>query len=458
MRALLVRPPTRHLYGTAGPDLGLASLKTALARAGFTTMIYDGLKRRRERPPFAQVVADFSPDVIGYKAFSQDAPTAREMAAAAAGARPGVMQIIGGPFPTGAREQLFRYMGDCFRFALAGEGDRALPALLAAWRDGRDGDDTPGLIRRVNGEVRVNPQDFPDDLDALGLPDRTDMPPGHYEPDYAGAVYLPLMTTRGCPYACRYCAARLLNGRKVRRRSGERVAAEVAGLRAAWGIGEFNLVDDNFTLIKEHALDVCAALAARTPGVRWRCTNGVRLDSLDEETLQAMERAGCYEVYVGLETGSERVAAEMDRRTSLPTLIEKVKLIRRVTRFNILGFFMVGYPTEEAADLRQTISLALSLPLDMASFFYFKPHVGTPVWAELAAATAREFDWGAQFYERLDDFPRRLSPAAIRLRQKWAYLRFYARPRPLATLLRKIKSPANVWRLAKKIFAVAFDR
>jgi len=174
--------------------------------------------------------------------------------------------------------------------------------------------------------------------------------------------------------------------------------------------------------------------------------------------LRAMEGAGRYEEYVGIQTGSERVAADMRRSTRLEVLVEKVKLIRRVTRFGIVAFFMIGYPTEERADVRQTVRLSLALPLDLASFFYFTPHPGTPVFEEACRNASRPVPWDRCHYNQLVDFPRRMSNASIIRWHKYAYLRFYLRPRVLRYLFGRLRDRRQIFRLARRVLGTLFDR
>jgi radical SAM superfamily enzyme YgiQ (UPF0313 family) len=458
MRVLLIRPDPSHLYNTAGPDLGLGYLTTALRRAGHEVFIHDALKKRRHREPVATMVRRVSPDFIGFKTFSLDVAAINLLAEQFTPLCPAATMAVGGPFPTGIGAELFAHVSPRVRFGMAGEGERALPQLLEHLQGQRPAEQVAGLIWRDGPTTRRNAQDFPPDLDALGWADFSQMPPRTYPVDYEGNVYVPVQTSRGCPFTCAYCSAGLMNGRLIRRRSAAVVGEEVARLRRDFGIRNFCLIDDNFTLIKEHALAICDRLIELDLGVKWRCPSGLRLDTLDEQILHRMEQSGCYEVYVGIESGSERVAADMKRCTSLAVLIEKVRLIRRVTRFSMLGFFILGYPTEELADARQTIRLAATLPLDMASFFYFTPHPGTEIHQRLVAEFGLRTDWRDHFYDRMSDVPRRLSRRRLWLLQKWAYLRFYCRPGPLLFLARKLAHPGQALRLIQRVAAVALNR
>ena len=109
--------------------------------------------------------------------------------------------------------------------------------------------------------------------------------------------------------------------------------------------------------------------------MRWNCPNGVRLDTLDEELLQIMEKAGCYSIDVAIESGSPRILEKMRRQMDIETIYEKISLIKEKTNMLVMGYFIIGFPGEEKIDREATIKLALKLPLDRAGFFLFSIYV-----------------------------------------------------------------------------------
>jgi len=458
MNFLLIRPDSGQLYHTGGPDLGLGFLKTALIQTGARVRVFDELKKAAFRQKLETVLEEFEPDAIGIKMYSADITATRRLIDRITCKRPKIPIIVGGPFPSGALNRVFDLCSSRIDLALAGESECAAAPLTTALSQNAGFDQVPGLIWRDGDRIRSNPPEFLADLDQAALPNFTDMPPQHYPIDFTGQPYIPVMTTRGCPFNCAYCAVKRINGAGLRRRSPEMVGQEIITLRDNHGIVSFNLVDDNFTTDRRHALAVCEEIRRCAPEMKWRCTNGIRLDTLDESLLLAMEDAGCTEIYAAIETGSSRLAEEMNRQTSLEVLVDKVKLIRRTTNFHILGLFMIGFPTETPAELRQTIRLSLDLPLDRAAFSYFTPVIGTRAFDILEQ---QDPDLGRRrigSYDQIPQIPRVLTARQLYYWQKIAYFRFYLRPRIILSLLRSLHGPAPAWRMFKRIVTVVFER
>ena len=105
--------------------------------------------------------------------------------------------------------------------------------------------------------------------------------------------------------------------------------------------------------------------------------NGVRVESLDEDLLKLLEKAGCYSIGMAIESGSQRIVDHMMRNQDLEKVKEKVRLVKRVTNIRMTGFFIMGYPAEEREDILKTIKLAKELPLQRAQFTIWIPVPGS---------------------------------------------------------------------------------
>lgn len=457
MTTLLVRPEGPQFYKTIGPDLGFGYLETALAKAGRATRIVD-LMKTSERE-LANTAATGRFDLIGFKLYSKDANAFRRLVGLIPHARSGEGHVpiaIGGPLPTGLGARCLELFPEA-DYAFAGESERALPMLLDHLSGGGVAlSSIPGLIYRDAGEVRANPQEFPQDLDALGFPEFRQMPPARYPMDYTGHVYVPMVTTRGCPYRCTYCGGPLNNGHRLRRRSADHVIEEMRRLKAGYGVTMVSVVDDNFTMNPTHAREVLTKLIESGLGLAWRAPNGIRLDTLDRGLVELMERSGCQELYLGVESGSPAVLDDMKRRVTVETYREKVALLARHSRIRLLGFFMLGYPTETESDAKMTVDLACELPIHRAAFFFFTPHPGTEIYDEMRARNEIGDDiWDSLFYDKPTLGSRHIPLRRLRTIQRRAYLRFYLRPRIVGHLMTLARGPRQFARLARKIAGTA---
>ncbi len=462
MKVLLIRPAGKRLYNTVGPDIGFGYLSRALKGGGHEVRIFDCLQRGVSLKDLPGIVREVRPDLAGIKTYTKDlyeVGTIVEMLKAMP-APP--MVAVGGPHPSADPDGTLEMMPGT-DFAVVGEGEEVFPDICTRLEDGCDLDKlgqsgtVHGLAWRSKNGVNVTHARPVEEIDGAGLPDWDELRPSSYPKDYSGAVYVPFMTTRGCPYRCAYCAGHLVTGRRLRFRKISNIIAELRRLKDHFGVREFCHVDDNFTLNGKFAREVCRAMIRECLGLRWRCTNGLRLDSLDEQTLKLMEEAGCYSVYIGVESGSQRVLDRMGREAALHVMKDKVGLIARATRMHMLGFFIIGYPGEERSDILRSIELARSLPLDMASFFLFTPHPGTKIYEDLEkSGRIKGADWSTWHYDQVSVSNGSLSREELFGLQRTAYLRFYIRWKVVKGLLSKIRTPAQFVRLSWRSLSTYF--
>jgi len=461
MDVLLVRPLQARPHEIV-PDIGLGYLATALLRRGHTVRILDCAKERLGMEGFIRVLRERPPDLVGFKLFSTDIASGSRMMERIRQefSRPPVI-AIGGPHVSGLGGAALETLRSA-DFGIQGEAEIGLPLLAEAIESGSlpENPSIPGLLYRVaDQQVRANPPFFVENLDELGMPSWHLMPPATYPKQSFGLFVrrfptAPILTTRGCPFRCTYCAGFKVTGRKLRKRSVESVLEELALLKTDFGIRDFTIVDDNFTLDRSFAMSLCEALIARRLDLSWSCPNGVRLDTLDAELVATMEKAGCYSVSVGIESGSDRVLKYMRKHLTVAQIRERVHLLRSASRIKITGFFMLGFPGENRVDIEQTIALALSLPLDRAAFSIFSPLPGTEISQRMIQEgriqPVEEVFQKADFDSVLDS-GETLPSREVKSLQRKAVLSFYLRPRVFRGILKEIRSLDQVRIIARRL-------
>ena len=429
------------------PPFGLGYLADAVRRRGHEAAVVDALRDKLGEETLVSRLAGLKPDLVGVLLFSKDLRIVRSLLRAVREAVPGAKTCVGGPHPSAVPSETMEYFGDCLDFAFIGEAETGLPMLMDLLRDGETGgfQEVPGLVHRADGAVAVNPRVFVEDLDVLAV--AWDLiPPASCPRAPHGAYYrqfpvAPIVTSRGCPFQCTFCAAECVSGRKVRRRSVENVVSEIEMLRDRYGVREIHIEDDNFTGKKEYVLAFCEALRRRVPGISWTCPNGVRVDTLDREMLAAMKASGLYFLSVGVESGSDRILKKMKKSLTVGRIEEKVRLVRE-TGIEVSGFFMLGFPGETLAEMEETIRFALRLPLARASFANFQPFPGCEEFATLRERGEIPVDWES-FEPTLQSTtyaPAGTTAQALRTLRKRALWRFYGRPRVAWGMVRGIRS------------------
>ena len=181
--------------------------------------------------------------------------------------------------------------------------------------------------------------------------------------------------------------------RSFRMRGASNIADEIEMLRDKFGVKQIFLSDDNFTLQKKHAMDMCKEILKRKIKMPWACPNGVRVDKVDDELFGLMREAGCYLVGFGIESGSQKVLNRAQKQLDL-SQVERVVRLAKKHKLLTYGFFIIGLIGETKKTIRETIDFAKRLPLDRAWFNVLVPYPGTEVFDVYAQGKSYdEIDW-----------------------------------------------------------------
>ena len=341
-------------------------------------------------------------------------------------------------------------------YLFSGEAEEGLPRLLSIIGGGSgDLGSVPGLGYRYGGGVKINPRSVPGDLDEFGVPAWDLIHPERYPEAQHGAFFrqfpiAPIMVTRGCPYPCAFCAGSVVSGKKIRRRSIDSVLAEIKKLKYDFGIREFHIVDDNFTMDASYAKDFMRRLKALDLGMTWAVPNGVRMDTLDEEMLRLMKETGLYLISLGIESGSDRVLASMRKGTTTSRIRRYVKMIKDAG-IDMAGFFILGYPGENVDTIRQTIRFSMRLPIKRANYFTYLPFPGTESYEKLrGSGELKDVDWESFYFTNAAYVPKGLTRKELKSLHRLAFAKFYLRPHIILYQLSSIKSIRHMFFLARR--------
>lgn len=465
LKILLFRP-----YSKADeliPPFGLGYLATAL-RKNHNVQILDGIKENMIPENFKEFLRENKFDVIGIQLFTFHINAVKEYIRVIKKVIPETKIILGGPHPSCDPNNIFYYFPDA-NFAFRGEAEIGLAKLVDLLSENenikeQDLKEIPGLIfRDKENKTIVNNQIFMEDLDALGYPSWDLLKPDTYPLAPHGAFFknypiAPIIITRGCPFNCTFCAGRLVSGRKIRRRSVGSVIQEIKELYHKYGIREIHIEDDNFTFYRDLVMEFCEELKKNNLNISWVCPNGVRLDTLDKELLLKMKGTGLYSLSVGVESGSDRVLAHMQKSLNTEKIKEKVALIRE-NGLEVIGFFVIGYPTETRNDILDTIKFAKKLDLKRANFTIFKPFPGTPMTDKLIADNELpeiQENWEKYILADAVYAPNGFTTKELKNLRRRAFLSFYLRPKILFKMMREIKNFKHFKIVMKRILRWIF--
>lgn len=399
MKVLLTQPLSDYVAQAPRlPDLGLGHIASALLER-HEVRVWDW-NRRGGAAAFEAALREFSPDVCGLKVFTKDVAAALKTIALIRRTLPQTTIILGGPHPSCSEPgELMPQFPDC-EYAFRGEVEHVLPDFLDALRDGGDVSATPGLIWREDGAVRCNEPTFIKDLDALRDPAWDLIDPRTYAPARPGQgngrrAAAPIVTTRGCPGRCTFCSAYRANGRVIRRRGPGRVVDEMERLSRDYGVSIFHVMDNCFTSEATHLKEFCQEIMRRNLRLEWDCNSFERLDNLDGPHLEMMSRAGCARLHMGVESAAAETRRSINKKADFA---EYERVMREARRAGLAttGWFILGFPGESRAAMRETVRRAYALPADELTFTPCFPLPGSEVYGQWAGRHhVDRVDWAA---------------------------------------------------------------
>jgi len=360
MRLLLV--DNLLLSGKAGsrsldvhPHLGLMSLVAVAEAGGHHAEIFDpkhavasGLVPRDASLylRLAESIAALSPEAVGFTTLGCSFLVVVKIARYLKRMLPGVPILLGGPHATILHREILEGF-DSFDVVVRNEAENTLLPVLDALPSRRF-DHIEGVTWRARGLVRSSPgSPTVDDLDALPFPayDRHDL-------TALGLTSLCVDAGRGCPFHCTFCSTASFFGRSYRLKSPERLVSELDRLHARWGIVDFKLNHDLFTVDKRKVKAFCDAVRGR--GYTWVCS--ARVDCVDEALLGHMRDAGCRGIYFGIESGSPRMQRISQKRMDVALVEPTCAVVERLGMSTVVSY-ITGYPEEEQADQDATLDM-----------------------------------------------------------------------------------------------------
>ncbi|MCX6639816.1 MAG: cobalamin-dependent protein [bacterium] len=409
MQITLISPPQNfsNTQETAGvvPPLGLCYLAAVLDPQKYQVKIIDAVAESYKQVfswqghflrgmTFSEILAAIPPDtkVIGISNLYTFAFfVAIEIAKRAREAFPEAKIVFGGAHPTiMTRQTMARPEVD---FVVLSEGEYTFEKLLTAIEVGAGWEDIDGLAYRRDGETIINPKtQFVQDLDQIPFPRRDLIPMQNYfeakEPH--GSANRPFWTTmiatRGCPYGCTFCNTPQIWQRRWRPRSAKNVVDEIESLHNQFGVEEIHFEDESLTTSLKWVLEFCQELKDRNLNIIWQTSNGVRAESITEESLDLMIESGCTQVTIAAESGSPRILKEViQKHLDVNAVIRAGKLAAKKDVF-VACYFMLGLPEEKKSDVFKSIRLAVRLAfygIDEVVFSVFSPLPGSQLLGRL---------------------------------------------------------------------------
>jgi anaerobic magnesium-protoporphyrin IX monomethyl ester cyclase len=402
---LLINPSYSPSYGGAKgsivnpihPTLGLATIAATAIERGHDVHILDLSWRSYDPALVRDEVKRRKPDIVGITATTPLMNQLRDMSVLIKDISGDIRLVGGGAHPSALPAETLRE--SMLDVVLVGEADYSFADVV----DGGDFADIPGVwYRDGDGVAFSGPRAPIASLDELPMPAWELYDTDDYRRMSRLMCRRPPVTmaefSRGCVFRCDFCASKITMALGYRKKSPERCAEEVRKMHAL-GFREFLLADDIFTSDQHWATEVCEAITRTGIDMVWSCTNGIRVESADDDLFNALSAAGCYRVSFGFESGSDRVLKQFGKggRASIQQGKDAVRMARRAG-IDTSGFFLLGLSPDTEETMGETIEYARELPLDMMKFGVTIAFPGTKMFDDyLSKGMVRSFNWDHYF-------------------------------------------------------------
>ncbi|MCL7387226.1 MAG: B12-binding domain-containing radical SAM protein [Thaumarchaeota archaeon] len=436
LRVCLVSPPymsaVKYVVGVSSPPLGLAYL-ASMIRDEHEVKIIDSNVLNYSFDDVRREMKNFDPDVVGITSVTPSIYEAYKVADLAKSVREDCIVIMGGPHATFLPDEVLM---ECksIDIVVLGEGEETFRELINVIDRGDPLEDVKGIAFRKNEKTFVTkPRPLIKDLDKIPFPSFDMLPMDKYE--LQGVRYMSVISSRGCPFRCYFCASSRIFGGYWRGRSPRNVVEEIKLIHDKFGVKNIEFVDDTFTLNERRVEEICDEILRERLDISWGASS--RVDSVNRELAEKMRRAGCWVVYLGIESASQEILDATGKRITMNQIAKAVRILKEAG-IKVLGSFILGFPEETIETAEQTITLAKKLDLDYAQFSILTPYPGTPLY-EYAKQNNMLLtrDWSK--FTAIEPVMKlkNITPTQLKSLLEKAYLTFYVRPKMLWRLFRQ---------------------
>lgn len=378
------KSPGSHIFSfTALPRLGIIILATMLKLSGYNTKVFiEDLSGPIEKLPRKIWKELLNADMICVTSITSTANRAFQIADIFK--KINIPVAIGGPHSTFLPEESLQYAD----YVIRGEGEETLPELLKILGSSKSLDESLEKIKGLSykdlflkdskNRAILNHNKFRElikNLDEAPIPDFTLV----YKWQEKAKV-IPLATSRGCPFACKFCSVIPMFGREYRFKSVDRILEEIKDA-AKYGKRHIFFIDDNFAAKKERTKELLRAMIDHGFTDNWSAQ--VRTDvAKDPELLGLMKKAGCFALFIGFESINPATLSLYNKGQSIEDIKNVITAVKK-EGIKIHGMFVLGSDTDDIATIRNTADFAIRMELESIQFMILTPLPGTPVFDDL---------------------------------------------------------------------------
>jgi len=394
MKILLINPPNtmEEVLGKASAfvseldPLGLLYIAAVLEEAGYQVEVIDAFIDRLNLSQILKEIERRRPDIVGISCLTANGAAVYNIGRAIKSGFDDIKIILGNIHASVFYEVYLK--NRCADAVIHGEGEFAFLNIVKCIERKQSLSDIDGVSWwSGSGIINNKPARLIEDLDSLPMPARHLVSAEKYKiGNLNNFIYVnrgkkqlrQMFTSRGCVYSCLFCVVH----KKYRTRSPSAVVDEIEHLIRDYNTGYIFMMDSLFIADKNRVVGICKEILDRKIDIRWGCEGHINI--IDRELLGWMEKAGCYEIHFGIESGVQRLLDNINKRTRLETIKAKIEMVKKESDIKVSGLFMLGLPGETLDDSRTTIEFARNLPLDFAQFSITVPYPGSRLFENLS--------------------------------------------------------------------------
>lgn len=372
------------------PPIGHGTLSSFLKQHGHDVILHDAAAHKHNRKQVMDLIESIRPDILGLKIFTASLGMTAEFAGQVKQRFPEITIITGGPHASTEPVSMLEAYPQ-FDFAVRSEGEMTMLELLNRLNEGGSFADIKSLAWRDGDTVVVNDKrEYITDLDSLPYTDWDPLPLNKYfDRMTVRRNHVTMELSRGCVFGCTFCNHKFI-GRQVRKRSPEHVLGEIDMLTRRYGVHSIYFTDATLNFDNEWLKEICRGIIAMKRPLYWTCT--ARCDRADLETFKLMKQSGCIRMFLGVESGDNRMLKNMHKGENLDEIERGIRLAEESGIVPDLGF-IIGLPGETPESIRNTIEFAKKHRKNPMGFTLATPFPGTDFYAQARAEGFVVEDW-----------------------------------------------------------------
>ena len=296
---------------------------------------------------------------------------------------PKIITVLGGIHGTIMPKETLN-LTDAIDYIILGEGEKPFYRLLQLLesKDFEKIRKLSGIAFKRKGKMIINPPDFSNMLlpKEFPVPAYDLFPMGKYFTQITYSKDFPaysILCSRGCVFKCAFCNASDIMGQRVRYKKPEDVIDEILVLKNKYGAKGLIFQDSTFTVNNEWVKDFCKQMIAKKVNISWACNS--RVDTVNEDILRLMKKAGCWEILFGAESGNQKSLDLINKKTTVEQNTKALKLSMKAGIYTY-ATYIICLPGETKKDALNTIKYAMKIATPMAMFYLPVPFPKTRLW------------------------------------------------------------------------------